>query len=422
MAQEVIQHIPPDVFKILLVLALAFILGLEREEKKLRGPHYFFGGIVTFPLIGLIGYGAAVLSSQNTIPLAVGLAVVGGFLLISYRHKISTSEHSGFSNEISGIVTYLQGALVFFEHYWIATTLVVITLLFLELKKGLETFITKMPSGEIFTFARFLFLTAVILPVVPDQEYTAFKLNPYKIWLVVVGVSSLSYLSYLLQRFLKERGGTLMSAMIGGTYSSTAVTVALSKKASRAKRPHLYSGSIIIACGVMFLRILILLAIFNKALMRQVLFPFIILTAASCIGGYIWAHIPDPPGQETSSKPQLKNPLEIYTAFLFAIIFTIVLILTYVTVEFLGVGGIYYLAGLVGGLDVDPFVMGLTQTAGATLPFQAAAIAVFVAASSNNFIKGVYALIFSDRKTGIQTATGLFLLTLAGLAPILFIK
>lgn len=421
MAGEVIQHVPSDVFKILLVLALSFILGLEREEKKLQGPHYFFGGIVTFPLIGLIGYGAAVLSSQNTVPLAIGLAVVGGFLLISYRHKISTSKTSGFSNEISGIVTYLQGALVFFENYWVATTLVVTTLLFLELKKGLETFITKMPSGEIFTFARFLFLTAVILPVVPNEEFTVFKLNPYKIWLVVVAVSSLSYLSYLLQRFLRERGGVLLSALIGGTYSSTAVTVALSKRASRANRPHLYSGSIIIACGVMFLRILILLAIFNRTLMNQVLYPYLALTLISCVGGYIWARQPDPVQKEAPTETKLKNPLEIYTAFLFAIIFTVVLILTHITVDFLGVGGVYYLAALVGGLDVDPFVMGLTQTAGTTLPYTAGAIAIFAAASSNNFIKGVYALIFGDRKTGIQTSIGLFLLTLAGLAPILFL-
>lgn len=421
MPQEVIQHIPPDVFKILLALALAFILGLEREEKKLQGAHYFFGGIVTFPLIGLIGLGAAALSSQSLIPLAVGLAVVGGFLLISYRHKLTTSKYSGFSNEISGVITYLQGALVYFEHYWLATTLVILTLLILAIKKGLEEFITKMPSGEIFIFARFLFLTAVILPIVPDQEYTVFQLNPYKIWLIVVGVSSLSYFSYLLQRFLKEKGGVLVSALIGGGYSSTATTVTLSKRARSAHRPHLYSGSIWIACGVMFIRILILLALFNAEIMKRVLVPFLILAAIAILGGFFWSQIHDPGKSQAHPKTPLKNPLEIYTAFLFAAIFLLILVATQLTVQFLGVKGIYYLAALVGGLDVDPFVLGLTQISGMALSYKAGAIAILVAASSNNFIKGIYAYIFSDRKTGRQTATGLFILTLLGLVPILFL-
>ena len=421
MSESIIQFVPLDVLKILLVLALSFILGFEREVRKSKGTHYYFGGITTFPLIGLMGFGAAVLSSKNMVPVGIGLAVVGGFLLISYRHKIETAEFSGFTTEISGIVTYIQGALVYFEYYWIATTLVVLTLLFLELKKRLETFSTKMPSEEVFTLARFLFLTAVILPIVPNREFTEFQLNPYKIWLIVLAVSSLSYLSYLLQRYLRERGGVLISALIGGTYSSTAVAVTLSKRAKGTHRPHLYSGSIILSCGLMFFRMLILLALFNPTLMRQVLLPFSILAVISCVGGFLWSRRPGPDHRQASSDANLKNPLEVLTSFLFAFIFLLVLVATHLTIKFLGIKGIYYLAALVGGMDVDPFVMGLTQTAGIALPYQAAAIAVIIAASTNNFFKGIYALIFGDRKTGIQTAVGLLLLTLAGFATILWI-
>jgi uncharacterized membrane protein (DUF4010 family) len=418
MSESITQYVPLDVLKILLVLALSFVLGLEREVKKARGTHYYFGGITTFPLIGLMGFGAALLSSKSLIPVGIGLGVVGGFLLISYRHKISTAEYSGFTSEISGIVTYIQGALIYFENYWVATTLVVVTLLFLELKRRLEAFSTKVPPDEIFTFARFLFLTAVILPIVPNEEFTEFKLNPFKIWLIVVAVSTLSYLSYLLQRLLKERGGVLLSALLGGTYSSTAVTVTLSKRARETHHPHLYSGSIILSCGVMFLRTLTLLAIFNLTLMKQVLTPFSILAILAGVGGFLWAHRSVPTRGKATSGTNLKNPLEIYTAFLFAIIFLTVLVATHLTIKFLGIGGIYYLAALVGGMDVDPFVMGLTQTAGGTVPLQVAAIALIVSTSANNFFKGIYALIFGDRKTGIQTATGLFLLALLGLLAI----
>lgn len=422
MSEQIIQYVPVDVLKILLALALSFVLGFEREVKKAKGTHYYFGGITTFPLIGLMGFGAAVLSFNSMIPVSIGLAVVGGFLLVSYRHKIETAESSGFTTEISGMVTYIQGALIYFEHYWIATTLVVVTLLFLELKKRLETFSTKMPPDEIFTFARFLFLTVVILPIVPNQEFTEFKLNPFKIWLVVVAVSTLSYLSYLLQRWLKERGGVLLSALLGGTYSSTAVTVTLSKRAKGTHQPHLYSGSIVLSCGVMFLRTLALLALFNLTLMKQVLIPFSILATLACVGGFLWSQRSVPARSTAKSETHLKNPLEIFTAILFALFFLTVLVATHLTVKFLGIGGIYYLAALVGGMDVDPFVMGLTQTAGDAIPLQVAAIALMISTSANNILKGVYALIFGDRKTGIQTATGLFLLALLGLSTILWLR
>ncbi|MGA8629707.1 MAG: MgtC/SapB family protein, partial [Terracidiphilus sp.] len=50
------QQLPPDAVKIVLVLFLSFLIGLEREEQKATGGSYFFGGVRTFPLIGLIGY------------------------------------------------------------------------------------------------------------------------------------------------------------------------------------------------------------------------------------------------------------------------------------------------------------------------------------------------------------------------------
>jgi len=420
MLEGISEHISNDGFKILLVLFLSFIIGLEREEKKARGTQYFFGGVVTFPLIGLLGYGAAVVSKVNAFPLAIGLAVVGGFLLIAYRHKISTSEFSGFSNEISGLMTYLLGALVYFEHYWIATTLLVITLLILELKKALETLTTRIPAGEMITFAKFLFLTAVILPIVPNQNFTEFGINPFKIWLIVIAVSTISYISYILQRLMKGRGGVLFSGFLGGIYSSTATTVVLSKRSRTHRQPNLYAGSILIACGVMYLRVLILLFLFNAALFYSVLVPFLSLAAFAGLGGWLLARSFRLKTTPTKEETPLKNPLELWAAFLFAGIFVVVLALTHLSINFIGNKGIYLIAFFVGGIDVDPFLMGLTQTAGREVAYSQAIPAIFIAASANNLIKGIYATIFSNRKTGLRILLVLVGLALVGLLPIIY--
>ena len=66
--------LPPEAVKIVLVLFLSFLLGLEREEHKAAG-HYSFGGVRTFPLIGLIGYSLALISGTQLLPLTIGFLV-----------------------------------------------------------------------------------------------------------------------------------------------------------------------------------------------------------------------------------------------------------------------------------------------------------------------------------------------------------
>ena len=79
---ELYRWLPPEGVKILLVLFLSFLIGLEREEHKLGSEQYTFGGVRTFPLIGLIGYAMALISGGELLPVALGFAVVAGFLLL----------------------------------------------------------------------------------------------------------------------------------------------------------------------------------------------------------------------------------------------------------------------------------------------------------------------------------------------------
>lgn len=100
----------------------------------------------------------------------------------------------------------------------------------LVLKSTLEGLTKRVPPEEIFTFTKFLLLTAVILPVLPRAQFTQFQINPFKTWLVVVAVSTVSYGSYLLLKVTHSRNGVLLSALLGGAYSSTVTTIALARR------------------------------------------------------------------------------------------------------------------------------------------------------------------------------------------------
>ena len=421
MTAKLLNFLPPEGLKILLTLFLCFLLGLEREEHRAAGQRYGFGGVRTFPLIGLTGYAMALLSGAQMLPLAIGFGVIGAFLWLSYRHKLEKFNEAGVTTEVSGLVTYVIGALVSREQFWIATTIAVISMLLLELKEFLESLTTKIPAIEILTFTKFLLLTFVILPIVPNKDFGPYALNPFKSWLVVVAISGVSYGSYLLEKLARGKGGVRLSALLGGLYSSTLTTVVMAKEAKTADAPHTYAGGILIASGVMYVRFLALIGIFNLQLMHRLLVPFLVLGAIGVAGGWAWSSLADAPGGAAKSAYSSKNPLELSSAFLLGLVFLVVLVATNFALIHLGNSGIYAMAIISGLAPVDPFIMGLTQTAGNMTAMGLAVAGVVIAAASNNFAKAFIALTLADSKTGKQSLILLLALTALGLFPLIWV-
>jgi uncharacterized membrane protein (DUF4010 family) len=416
--------VPPEGIKIIVVLFLSFLIGLNREERRTSdaasGEQYMFGGVRTFPLLGLIGYALTYLSGPQMVPMVAGLVVVGTFLALSYKHKLEKYEFAGATTEVSGLVTYVIGALVSRGEFWMATTIAIAGILLLELKSMLESLSLRLPASEILAFTKFLLLTAVILPVLPNREFGSFGFNPFKVWLIVVAASGISYASYLLQKLTKRHESVFLAALLGGIYSSTVTTVVLAKRGRQEQAPHLYSGGILIAAGVMYLRLLILIGIFNHELMVRLLLPFAILGCGGLLAGFLWSRRPDPTGSGATEALEVKNPLQLSAAFLFALLFLVMLAATRYAILYAGRGGVYGLAALTGLSDIDPFILGLTQSAHAATPVGVAASSIVIAAASNNLVKGFYAYGFAGRPAGPQALGLLAALAALGLLPLAF--
>ncbi|WP_024545162.1 MgtC/SapB family protein [Picosynechococcus sp. NKBG15041c] len=420
MASQLLNLVPADAYKLLVVLFLSFLIGLEREEHKIS-KGYAFGGVRTYPLIGLIGYSVAFLAQGEIVAVIGGFAVVGGFLMISYWHKAETAR-VGLTSEMAGLATYILGPLVYGGDFWVASSLAIASLILLELKAFLEGLAQRFSEEDIFTFTKFLLLTIVILPILPNQTLTSFDLNPFKTWLVVVAVSTVSYGSFLLQRLIKGKGSIALVALLGGAYSSTVTTVALAKRASvdpeNSKR---YVGGMVMASGMMYWRLIFLLELFNGDLSARLIGPFAVLGLVGVLGGlvlYLQKKAPVDPENVPATYPQ-GNPLELKAAFGFALLFLIISLLTRYIVTDLGDQGVYSFAAIMGITDVDPFILSLTQSAGQSVPLALASVSILIATASNNAVKGLYARSFGDRQTGQQ---GLYLLlgfSLMGLLPIL---
>ena len=171
----------------------------------------------------------------------------------------------------------------------------------------------------------------------------------------------------------------------------------------------------------MYLRIVVLVWMFNGPLAMALAPIFLAMAAVAIAGGWAWHRIPDENQQDPPAQTQAHNPLELRTAFFFAALFVVMLVATQLAVTYLGRGGIYSLAAIMGVADVDPFIMGMTHSAGLTTTLQVATIGILIATACNNLAKGCYAYFFARNKAGLWSLILLASLAVVGLVPVFWI-
>ena len=175
--------------RFLVALALGFLVGLERERTKIEEQKMVFGGVRTHPIISLLGFGCAWFYKVGAVlMLPVGLLSIAALTSIAYIAKIKIGRF-GSTSEISALLTFVTGALALLVDVWIAMAIGVVNTILLSEKAALESYVERLNKVEFLATIKFLLVTVIILPVLPNQEYTSFKLNPTKIWEIVILVS-----------------------------------------------------------------------------------------------------------------------------------------------------------------------------------------------------------------------------------------
>jgi uncharacterized membrane protein (DUF4010 family) len=247
---------------------------------------------------------------------------------------------------------------------------------------------------EITTLGKFLILTGIVLPLLPDEPIVAWiRITPHQAWLAVVAVATLSYVSYLAQRLAPATLGVLFAAALGGLYSSTATTVVLARRMREAKgRCVEMESGIVLATALMCLRLMIVIAIFDRSLALEAA-PWLCGLALLSLG-LAAAIFLTGRSHSTRSTPELPppgNPLELSAALVFALLFVAVSLGSVWVQKHYGSAGVYAFAAIVGVTDIDPFVLSLAQGGLGGAPEHVLLTAILVAASSNGLLKAVYA-------------------------------
>ena len=402
-----------------IALAVGLIIGLERGWKRSMleddtddGP-----GVRTFSLVGLTGgLGGLLKPDLFAVIIFFGVAVVA---VAGYLKSSRPKQAAGYTTEIALLITWVLGFMAVRQDASLAIAAAVITALILGLKPEIHGVLRHIQRLELLSTLQLLVVAAVVLPLLPDQDLWIEGLNLHLIGWFVLLVLGLSWIGYVCLRLFGERIGILVTALLGGLTSSTAVTASFARRS--AEQPLLAASlgrGILLACTIMPMRMLFLVAVTNPALLTAIVPGLATLIGIPLIAILLSltkrpAHQPDP------GALNLGNPLDLLSAAWFAAFLTALFIAVPWVQALFGDAGIYAAAALSGLTDVDAISLTLARKSLASvsslssIPASTASLGIVVAATCNTFVKAVLASTFS--KGGLNRSTSAYLL-LAGVA------
>lgn len=395
---------PQQLVTFVLVALFSLLIGLSQRKLSLRreGEKTLFGTDRTFTFIGILGYLLYILD-----PTDMRLFMGGGVALIilfglNYYVKMSLHNIFGITSIIIGLITYCLAPIVITQPSWFYVMVVVTVLLLTELKHTFMEIAQHMQNDEMITLAKFLAISGIILPMLPnDNLIQGINLTPYTIWLATVVVSGISYLSYLLKRYVFHQSGILVSGIIGGLYSSTATISILARKCKHAKALEIpeYVAAMLLALSMMYFRFLILILIFSVEIFFAI-YPYLLILSfvAALVAIFIHRRVKaEGELERIEEEKESSNPLEFKIALIFALLFVVFTIVTHFTFEYAGTSGLTALSFVAGLSDITPFILNLLQGTG-VMAVNIAIVCTMQAIISNIIVNMCYALFFSGRR------------------------
>lgn len=405
----------------LLTLAISTLIGIGlREYYEQEGKLDTFGTVRTFIFLGLLGHMLYRIPVIGPYAFLVGMIVVGPFLLVYYTNKVAQKKSPGLIGVLIALLTYGVGPVTIHEPHWYLVAFAITILFVLHSKGRIRQFTDRLETGEVVTACKFLAIAGVILPLIPaaapvdgilGRIFKILPVGPHEIWMAVVVTTAISYLGYVLQTYLYPNKGLLLTGLIGGLYSSTMTVLVISKKT----REHDHQASdaaaaIMLSTPTMYLRILLLVAAFMPMGAVRLLPPFVLFSVISA--GYGWwlrreslvtgNSVIDAPGVNLKER----NPLELNSALLFALMFVTVSMVTKFVLHHYQDVGLRMLSFLVGASDIVPFIVSVLQ-GNLGIGINQILLAIVIATASNNVMKALYVFAFGHRRTARLTAMGM---------------
>jgi len=407
-------------FRFGVALAIGFLVGLEREYAFHQPDVEQFAGVRTFSLMGLVGALAALAADRLASPATfTGIVLlVGGFIAVAYFVDAWRGE-VGLTTEVAALVVVLAGALSYWDQLALAAAVGVATMTLLSLKLETQTLVESITREDIYATLKFAVITAIVLPVLPNQNFGPPPLdvfNPYRVWLMVVLISGISFLGYVLIKVVTARQGISLTGLLGGLASSTAVTLSLSQRSqNQSDLAKPFALAITVAWAVMFARVLVAVTALNASLFGLLWLP---MAASALVGLGYAAYLYLSERTDEEGAVEFSNPFELGPAVKFGLLYAVVLIVARAAQVYLGDTGVYVSSLVAGTADADAIALSMAQLSleDGGLELGTAARGIVLASMSNTVTKGGVVLATGSASLRRALLPGLVLMPVVGIA------
>lgn len=356
-------------------LAVGLLVGIERGW-KLRGEAdgMRVAGIRTFTLLGLVA-GVAGLMAAADYAFVSGITVAAAALLaiIGYGKAVLGNGSPDATSAVSALAVLALGFLGGAGEPALAVAGGAVMTLILALRTEVHGLIDRLDEADIKALARYAVIALAVYPFLPEGRYGPYDAwEPRTLWLVVVLVTGFSFAGYVANRIFGAKRGTIATAIIGGAYSSTAVTQSLAHRLGTGEASGAENAGIALATTVMYLRVMLLVGVLATPLLAS--FSFLILPALlTASGASLWLYRraahgsgPAPPG----------NPIALVPAFGFAAFVAVAAVAARWAQDEFGEQGIAVLILLMGSMDVDAAIVTAGGLEPGTIADELAALAI----------------------------------------------
>ena len=346
-------------------LAIGALVGLERGFKlRNQKEGTRVAGVRTFTLIGLAAGLAGIVAHRQPFAAAIVLAGIFAPLAIAYAPRLH--RRGDATSPIAAAAVVVAAFLAGLGSVGLALAAGAVIVFILALKDSIHEFVDRLDEKDIRTLARFGIIALAVLPFLPDQAMGPYGAwNPSKLWWVVILVTGFSFFGYVANRMFGERHGTIATALIGGAYSSTAVTQSLAQRLGTEKTEGAEEAGIALASAVMYVRVIILVAI----LAPRILGPFAMLLSPALIVAWLAGYLLYRRAGDGDGTKGPGNPIALLPALGFVLFIAVAAVVARWAEGRYGEQGIAVLLFLMGSMDVDASIV----TAGGLPPSAIAA-------------------------------------------------
>lgn len=406
-----------SLYFLLVALAIGLMIGIERGwQERASEEGQRIAGVRTYGLIGLLGGGFGLLAQQfGALVLGLGFIAVAVVIGLIFLAKQQQDGEWGITSLVAALLVFVLAALAANGQVLVASATAVVAVLLLSYKPQLHGLISRLQVEELRAGIKLLLISVVMLPILPDQGFGPWQaLNPYRIWMMVVLIASISFAGYFAIKIGGTQRGILFTGLFGGLASSTAVTLHLSRLGSQHHQvvPVAASG-VLIACGTMYLRMLVVVGLLAPAMLSS-LWPPVLLMAVLTYLPLVFYRQPTQ-SRSLGTSTTLQNPLELKTALTFGAILTAVMLLSVILRQTYGEAGLMTLAAVSGIADVDAMMLSLVGMVENELSARLFVMGCVIAAGTNSIVKALMCWVIGGQALGVRAAGPLILAGLVGI-------